>query len=84
MDFILKMYIIQIQTVYILEKNYWGFLDKVILVGGNQSQGKTDYDTGGIFHGLLLAPTIKYYSTIFVLLYKNIELSRDSMIVHGF
>ena len=39
-------------------------LDKANLVGKNLCQGKNDYQTGGIFYGLFLAPKIKYCLTI--------------------
>ena len=45
-------------------KKYWDVLDKAILVGEELCQGKNDYETGGIFHGLFLAPKIKHCLTI--------------------
>ena len=33
------------------------------MVGKNLCQGKNDYETGGIFSGLFLAPKIKYVLT---------------------
>ena len=39
-----------------IEKKYSDVLDKAGLVGSNLCQGKNDYKSGGIFHGLLLAP----------------------------
>ena len=33
-------------------------------MGEKLCQGKIDYKTGGIFHGLFLAPKIKYVSTM--------------------
>ena len=39
-------------------------LDKAILVSKNLCQGKNDYETGGIFYGLFLAPKIKFCLTI--------------------
>ena len=39
-------------------------LDKANLEGKNLCQDKNDYETGGIFYGLLLAPKIKYCLTI--------------------
>ena len=39
-------------------------LDKANLVGEELGQGKNDYETGGIFYVLLLAPKIKYCSNI--------------------
>ena len=47
-----------------IEKKYWDVLDKAILVGKNLCPGKNDYDSGGIFYGLFLAPKIKYCLTI--------------------
>ena len=47
-----------------IEKKYWDVLDKANLVGGNLCQGKNDYETGGIFYDLFLAPKIKCCSTI--------------------
>ena len=42
-----------------IEKKYCDDLDKAILVGKNLCQGKNDYESGGIFYGLLLSPKIK-------------------------
>ena len=39
-------------------------LDKANLVGKKLCQGKNDYETGGVFYGLFLAPKIKYCLTI--------------------
>ena len=39
-------------------------LDKANLVGKNLCQRKKDYETDGIFYGLILAPNIKYVLTI--------------------
>ena len=39
-------------------------LYKANLVGKNLCQGKNDYETGGIFYGLFLAPEVRYCSTI--------------------
>ena len=39
-------------------------LDKASLRGESLCQGENDYETGGIFHGLFLAPKIKYVLTI--------------------
>ena len=47
-----------------IEKKYWDVLDKANLVGKNLCQGKIDYETGGNFYGLFLAPKIKYCLTI--------------------
>ena len=38
-------------------------LDKANLIGKNLCQGKNDYNTGGIFYGLFLAPKMKYVLT---------------------
>ena len=42
------------------EKNFWDVLNKANLVGKNLCHGKNDYETGGIFYGLFLAPKTKY------------------------
>ena len=47
-----------------LEKKHWEYLDKVGLVGEALLQGKNNYEDGGIFYGLFLAPKIKYCLTI--------------------
>ena len=47
-----------------LDNKYWDVLDKAKLVGKNLCQGKNDYKTGCIFHGLFLAPKLKYCITI--------------------
>ena len=39
-------------------------LDKANLVGKTLCRGTNDYDSGGIFYGLFLAPKIKYCLTI--------------------
>ena len=39
-------------------------MDEADLVGDNLCQGKNDYKTGGIFHGLFLAPKIKFCLSI--------------------
>ena len=57
------IYYTDTDSLYI-EKNIWGVLDKANLVGKNLCQGKNDYETGGIFLGLFLAPKIKYVLTI--------------------
>ena len=42
-------------------KKHWDMLDKAKLFGKHLSQGKNDYETGGIFYSLfLLAPKMKY------------------------
>ena len=46
------------------EKKYWDVLDKAKLFGEGLCQGKNDYETGGIFYGLYLAPKIKFCVTI--------------------
>ena len=45
-------------------KNYWDVLGKAKLFCKKLSQGKNDYETGGIFHNLFLAPKINYCLTI--------------------
>ena len=47
-----------------IENKHWDKLDKCGFVGKNLPQGKNDYENGGIFHGLCLAPKIKYCLTI--------------------
>ena len=47
-----------------IEKKHWNALNAVGCVGSNLCQGKNDYDLGGIFFGLFLAPKIKYCLTI--------------------
>ena len=47
-----------------IEKIYWDVLDIAGLVGSNLCEVKNDYETGGIFYGLFLAPKIKYCSTV--------------------
>ena len=39
-----------------IENKHWDELDKAGLVGTNLLQGKNDYEDGGIFYGLFLAP----------------------------
>ena len=46
------------------ENKHWQKIDKAGLVGKNLLQGKNDYKNGRIFYGLILAPKIKYCSTI--------------------
>ena len=58
-----SIYYTDCDSLYI-EKKYWGVLDKANLVGKKLCQGKNDYETGGIFYGLFLAPKIKYCLTI--------------------
>ena len=47
-----------------IENKHWDKLHKAGLVGKNLLQGKNDYQDGGIFYGLILAPKIKYCLTI--------------------
>ena len=42
-----------------IEENNWDVLDKAKIVGSNLYQGKNDYNSGGIFYGLILAPKMK-------------------------
>ena len=58
-----NVYYTDTDSLYV-EKKYWDVLDKANLVGDNLCQGKNDYETGGIFYGLYLAPKIKYVLTI--------------------
>ena len=46
------------------EKKCWDALNKANLVGENFGQSKNHYQSGGIFYGLFLDPTIKFFSTI--------------------
>ena len=39
-----------------IETRYWVVLDKANFLGKNLGQGKNDYNTGGIFYALFLAP----------------------------
>ena len=57
-----NVYYTDTDSLYI-EKKYWDVLDKANLVGNNLCQGKNDYETGGIFYSLYLAPKIKYCLT---------------------
>ena len=47
-----------------IDKKYWDVVDKANLVGKYLWPCKNDYETGGIFYGLSLAPKIKYCSII--------------------
>ena len=47
-----------------IEKKYWDVLDKANLVREELCQGKNDYESGGVFYGLVLALEIKYVLTI--------------------
>ena len=58
-----NIYYTDTDSLYI-EKKYWDVLDKAILVGENLCQGENEYKTGGVFHGLFLAPKIKDVLTI--------------------
>ena len=58
-----NVYYTDTDSLYI-EKKYWDVLDKANLVGDNLCQDKNDYETGGIFYGLYLAPKIKYCLSI--------------------
>ena len=57
-----SVYYTDTDSLYI-EKKYWDVFDKKNLVE-DLCQGKNDYETGGIFYGLYLAPKIKYVLTI--------------------
>ena len=50
-----NIYSTDCDSLYI-EKKYGDVLDKANLVGEKLRQGKNDYETGGIFYGLFLAP----------------------------
>ena len=58
-----NVYYTDTDSLYI-EKKYWDVLDKANLVGDNLCYGKNDYESGGIFYSLYLAPKIKYCLTI--------------------
>ena len=58
-----NIYYTDTDSLYI-EKKYWDVLDKANLVGEGLCQGKNDYESGGVFYGLFLAPKIKYVLTI--------------------
>ena len=58
-----NIYYTHTDSLYI-EKNCWDVLDKANLVGKDLCQGENDYESGGIFYGLYLAPKIKYCLTI--------------------
>ena len=47
-----------------IENKHWDKLDKAGLVGKNLLPGKNDYQDGGIFYGLFLAPKIKFCLTL--------------------
>ena len=58
-----NIYLTDTDSFYI-EKKYWDVLDKANLIGEGLCQVKKDYETGGIFYGLYLAPKAKYCLTI--------------------
>ena len=63
------------------EEKFWDVLVKASLVVDNLCQGTFCYGSGGIFHGLSLAPEIKLCLIIFeIVILKNIKLSKDLMI----
>ena len=45
-------------------EKHWDILDKTGLVGDNICQGKNNYNSGGVFQGLLLSPKTKYCLTV--------------------
>ena len=47
-----------------IENRQWYKLDKAGLVGRALLQSKSDYEDGGVYYGLFLAPKIKYCLTI--------------------
>ena len=47
-----------------IEKKHWNKLNENGLVGNDLLQGKNDYEDGGIFYSLFLAPKVKYCLTI--------------------
>ena len=47
-----------------IEKKHWDKLEKAGFIGKNLLQGENDYQDGGFFYGVLLAPKIKYCLTI--------------------
>ena len=49
---------------FYIENKHWNKLDKAGLVGKNLLEAKNDYNDGGIFYGLFLAPKIKCCLTI--------------------
>ena len=57
------VYYTDTDSLYI-ENKQWDKLEKAGLVGKNLLQGKNDYENGGIFYGLFLAPKTKYSLTI--------------------
>ena len=57
------VYYTDTDSLYI-ENKHWENLDRAALVGKNLLQGKNDYNDGGFFYGLFLAPKIKFCLTI--------------------
>ena len=57
------VYYTDTDSLYI-EIKHWDKLDNAKLVGKNRLQGKNEYEDGGIWYGLFLAPKIKYCLTI--------------------
>ena len=57
------VYYTDTDSLYI-ENRHWEKLEKAGLVGKGLLQGKNDYNDGGIFYGLFLAPKIRYCLTI--------------------
>ena len=57
-----EVYYTDTDSLYI-ENKHWDKVDEAGLVGKILLQGKNDYKDGGIFHGLFLAPKIKYCLT---------------------
>ena len=59
----INVYYTNRDSLYIQNK-HWDKLKKAGLVGKNLLQGKNDYKDEGNFHGLFLAPKIKYCLTL--------------------
>ena len=57
------VYYTDTDSLYI-ENKHWDKLESVGLVGKNLLQGKNNYEDGGAFYALFLAPKIKYCSII--------------------
>ena len=49
-------------SLYIGNK-HWDVLDNAFLVAKKFCQGRNDYESGGVFYGLFLAPKLKYCLT---------------------
>ena len=49
------VYYTDTESLYI-ENKHWDKLDKAGLVGKNLLQGKNDYESGGVFNAMFLAP----------------------------